>query len=263
MKSSRHEHEIDDNNQEFNEITREDFVVLCTKALEKSYLAVAPRNQKRGYLKYRKSIKKNYLGKLRNIHKAFKKKHGFSLFFQHKTIEYAGLGNCSECTDYFIYELLVALKNLNIKANVIKVASKTQNHGYVHIRIHLKGEKNPSSWELDSWRPRIIDITRIDQPNSKDNGKRKNSEFLFYGDTVIYIYNFSTQDFTIPEDKEFIIDLAKPEEDNPSCEATNSENVFQKHPDVYPDYTLEEAYNAKLLNQDGKICGPQIRSSWQ
>jgi hypothetical protein len=246
-------------------ISRFFFISLCNKEIKKSREMIVIRNQKSGYLKFHKAIRdEKCFGKFRAIIKKVDKK---DYLLRHEMIDYFKLGNCSEIAQYLLVQLGKSLVERGVDAEIERVDAQDADHCFLRVKIHLLGEKSPSTWIVDSWDPRVIDISM------KKDGSVKNINSLKpYG----YNGNVVTKLKTLPDMKEelaaysrkrkhhqafFKIEL--PKEGTPQRAPTPEKELFSKHPKLYEDYTIKDAFESGKMSDSPDLMYLQQVSNWQ
>ena len=125
----------------FYMITREEFVRVCTQAIQETRRDIAISNQRSGYLKYHEEFRKNdYLHYARsllceNVHFS-----GYSLEDAHEIIKATKIGNCGELAEYLSIEILEKLRRYRVNPTVLIVKSRIFDHEFLHILIQLYNE---------------------------------------------------------------------------------------------------------------------------
>ncbi|WP_419419404.1 hypothetical protein ACNVED_12930 [Legionella sp. D16C41] len=247
------------------DLTRKQFVKICTQAIFNTRSKITINNQKSGYQKFHWEIKENdyFYAKARPALKGNK-----DPVFLHDAIEHIGLGNCNELADYLLVEIGKEINNFNNSNNnnnnnndnaIAKMSiirSKKVDHVYVEIFIQLADEKHPSLWEVDAWDPRIIDVSR------RPDGSIKNVEALDYGYEVKVRASFSSDKIDYHKEYSFF-NVSKPKPGCSTGNCTPEREILRKHRDLYSDYTIEEAVKKKKLDPDGEIHYLQKASDWQ
>lgn len=236
-------------------MTREQFVQLCTQIIQQSRDEITIVNQLDGYKKYHREMKENkYIEKVRDVVRKDVCKNGLDPINQQRIIQKGGIAMCGDMASYLVGQLLLALKDKRVEATLRIIYSVTHDHAYAHILIRLAGEKKASLWEIDSWHPRLIDISR--QPD----GRIKNEDKLTYGTCPRVIYETQTQAYHPYRDTPTLF-KAKPGYSKRSV--TPEKNMLRKHAWLYSNHTLDKAYANDELDSLGEICEPQHASFWQ
>lgn len=238
-------------------IDRKTFVKICTESIFETRTDIAIANQVSGYKKFHKELRDNrYLKKSRKIGKQKMRTEGYSIFFQYALVKHTKLGNCDELAQYLSIKIVKKLALLNAAANVDIHFSKEVPHVYLNISIQLKDENAPSRWEVDAWDPRIIDISK------RPDGSIKNLELLEYGTEPGTMSSFTVHDYISRPKISFLFDIPKPVEGSSNGNMT-PDHVIAEREHMYNDYTLEDAYRHKMLDDEGEIRYPQKASTWQ
>lgn len=240
-------------------ITREEFVKLSTEAIVKTRNDIVIRNQMGGYLEYHREIKEqDYFTYCRDMMIKSEKMFGYSLFNQYELIKKAKMGSCNEISEYLSVEIIMRLQQKNVDAELFILHSKMIDHMYLHVKISLENEKSSSLWEIDAWDPRIIDVS------SRPNGTIKNNNSLFYGTDTEVVHATSAKKLKRKRTNDNLyLFFREPIKGRPERDATPERDIFEKHPKIYEDYTLEQAYEDKMLDIEGNIRFLQRKSNWQ
>lgn len=223
------------------QITREQFVTICNESIKKTRKNITIVNQLSGYKKFHKEIRdNNYLEK--NVRTLLDKTDKEDdVLSKHDIIEFYGIGNCQEIADYLAVEIGKKINENDAEATIKIVSSNEEDHFYNRIEIHLLNERFVSTWEVDGWDPRVIDVSK------NVNGEVKNKEFLTYGHEVETVNSFKTEKCSKQESSKNF-KHKKPIEGPPERSPTPEREMLNKHPYLYNDYTIKKS------TQMGKLC---------
>jgi hypothetical protein len=242
-------------------LSRQDFVDICNEAIQKTRANITINNQLDGYIQYHSATKENnYLYRIRMLMAFVGLIVTNHLKFDYELIEHTGLGNCYELATYLLVEIGNAIKAKGAQASLSIVASTSYDHAYLSITIKLQNELAASEWEVDAWDPRIIDIS------TRPDGSIKNKESLDYGYKCNFINTVDTEalpEYGTPQYDKLLSTLEKPIEGTPSGDATPVHDMLDKHKNLYPNYTLDDAYMSKKIPEKGATEYLQKVSFWQ
>ncbi|QMT61586.1 hypothetical protein [Legionella sp. PC997] len=238
-------------------LSREEFVNICTEAILETRRKITICNQKSGYIKYHREIKENnYFTK--NVREPLTSTQEDEYMYRHDLIEYVSLGNCHELADYLLVEIGKEIARRGAVAKIRILSSLKCDHVYLEILVQLKGENNPSTWEVDAWDPRIIDIS------TRPDGSIKNYESLTYGYSADPHNSVYTDQINYNRRYRFFNEIPKPLPGRPPAgSATPEREILEKHSKLYDDYTLQESMEAGKFDSSGAVHYLQQISGWQ
>lgn len=235
-------------------ITREQFIELCNKLIIKTREDIIIVNQKSGYKKFHKELRDNdFLEK--HLRMPLYKTKREDILSKHKIIKDVGIGHCQEIAEYLAVEISTQLQKMEVEAKVGIFYIKDYDHTFNRVRLTLLDEKYPSTWEIDAWDPRVIDIS------TELNGTIKNFHYLEYGYSADVKNVLDTKYFSKKRKYSFF-DLKRPKEGRPERSPT-PEREMREEDGLYPDCTIEEAFKTKKLCSHERLCDLQQYSEWQ
>lgn len=238
------------------QLTRLEFVNICQDAIEDAKEKISIENQVNGYLRFHKEFKENnFFSNLRAIVRKNERKHGYSLFSKYQLIKQVKVARCHEMAEYLSVRIIKKLKAVDARVRI--VSSRKTDHVYLQIKIWLKGERATSTWEVDAWDPRIIDVSM------RPDGTIKNSESLTYGCHPEVLYSTSINEFFKSKKNIYTIPVTKPVPGIPVKDATPERDIPIKHKHIYSNYLLADAYRDGKLSEQDELGYLQQKSSWQ
>lgn len=237
-------------------LSRAQFVQLCTQAILDTREQVSICNQFSGYQKYHREIKENGYFEA-NVREPIMNTKPRDFMYRHGLLRHTGLGNCHELADFLLVEIGKKITENHAVAKIRIVVSERADHVYLEIKVRLVGELGYSTWEVDAWDPRIIDIS------TRPDGSVKNRESLDYGYATSLEQSVDTDEIDYRERHTFFRGIRKPAPGAPCRHATPEREMLDKHPHLYSDHTIDRAVEQGKLDPSGELQYLQKRSIWQ
>ncbi len=238
-------------------LSREEFVKICTKAILHTRKKITISNQLDGYKKFHREIRDNhYLAYIRDIISGSAFNVPSDRFkFVHDIVDHTGIGNCDEMAYYLLVEIAKRIDSRGGGANLHLVRCKKVDHNYVEVDISLKAEKSVSTWQVDAWDPRIIDIS------TAPRGVIRNFKHIKYGCRENRINSIVSGEINFKKTYSFF-NVRKPVSGKPRS-PTPERQILQKNKHLYSNYSLCKAERQGFFDRSGKVGPVQRALCWQ